>query len=224
MNEANAIDLISDEEDNYEVPVNQPPPVKEDEDEPSDDEEEYDDTCIRILMLGDPIPKPSVRRTSRGCGFYNPAAKDMKAFRAAAEEQISNEDKQPDFLFTGFPVFPAGVGVVARIWFCKRPPNTFFINGDRTRPKHNALFSPCIVKPDTDNCVKFVLDALSKLVWEDDNQVHHIVATKIYDNEPPFEGRTIVELRPDNTRRCETLDAPYWAWVSYLTWVSLLVI
>ena len=201
--------------------------ISEDEDE-STDEDENDDTVIRILKLGDPIPKPSVRVIVKPTGTnmskpgnntfkrwnYNPASKAMSDFKALAREQICDEEKQPGFDFEGFPVWGPGTGVSVTVWFCKRPPNNFFINNDRTRPKHNALLTPCTVKPDTDNCLKFILDSLSKLVWADDNQVDCICAKKLYDNCPPYEGRTIVELRPLLGARTEGEDTPFWATIN----------
>ena len=50
------------------------------------------------------------------------------------------------------------------------------------------------MKPDTDNCIKFVLDALNGVAWHDDYQVVQINATKCYDSLPPYGGRTYIEF------------------------------
>ncbi|MED4401332.1 RusA family crossover junction endodeoxyribonuclease [Metabacillus fastidiosus] len=42
-------------------------------------------------------------------------------------------------------------------------------------------------KPDTDNLVKGVFDALNKLVWQDDNQVAKVTAVKSYGEVPGME-------------------------------------
>ena len=39
-------------------------------------------------------------------------------------------------------------------------------------------------KPDIDNCIKLVLDALNKLAWDDDTQVVGVVARKYYADVP----------------------------------------
>lgn len=40
------------------------------------------------------------------------------------------------------------------------------------------------VKPDLDNCVKGVYDALNKIAWEDDNLVIATMARKLYSDNP----------------------------------------
>ena len=50
------------------------------------------------------------------------------------------------------------------------------------------------MKPDLDNCVKFLLDTLSQVAWKDDQQVVHLVAYKCIDTVAPCEGRTIAEV------------------------------
>ncbi|MED4453083.1 RusA family crossover junction endodeoxyribonuclease [Metabacillus fastidiosus] len=42
-------------------------------------------------------------------------------------------------------------------------------------------------KPDTDNLVKGVFDALNKLVWQDDNQVAKVTAVESYGEVPGME-------------------------------------
>ena len=45
----------------------------------------------------------------------------------------------------------------------------------------------CLKKPDIDNYVKLVCDALNGIAWEDDNVIANIVAVKIYDEQPRTE-------------------------------------
>lgn len=45
----------------------------------------------------------------------------------------------------------------------------------------------CLKKPDIDNYVKLVCDALNGIAWEDDNVVASLYAVKLYDNEPRTE-------------------------------------
>ena len=101
---------------------------------------------------------------------------------------------------TGYPLIPSGA---VHVWvtFFKKPPQTCFTNGDRNRPKGHLLKASqsqkeytTAMKPDTDNCLKFVLDALKGVGWQDDYQVCKIEATKCFDSLPPFEGRTLVQF------------------------------
>lgn len=176
-----------------------------------------DDTfpTFRVCIIGDPIPKPSSRHQVKVQPFRshekpkikrwtrNPAEREMLNFRELSRQQLKTQS-------TVFPVVNAASKVFVNAWFCKRPPNTYFISDDRTRPKGALLdphpFTP-IMKPDTDNCVKFILDSLSKVAWMDDNQVAMITACKCLDYNPPFEGRTIIEFGVLD----HVLDVPEWA-------------
>ena len=50
----------------------------------------------------------------------------------------------------------------------------------------NGNIRPCI-KPDIDNCLKAVLDALNKIAFKDDTQVIELYAAKNYDEQPRVE-------------------------------------
>jgi len=43
------------------------------------------------------------------------------------------------------------------------------------------------VKPDIDNCIKGVFDALNKIAWNDDNQVARVISSKWYSDNPRIE-------------------------------------
>lgn len=45
----------------------------------------------------------------------------------------------------------------------------------------------CLKKPDIDNYVKLVCDALNGIAWEDDNVIANMVAVKMYDEQPRTE-------------------------------------
>ncbi|MBR1418687.1 MAG: RusA family crossover junction endodeoxyribonuclease [Synergistaceae bacterium] len=47
----------------------------------------------------------------------------------------------------------------------------------------NGVIKP-IIKPDTDNILKIIKDALNGVMWKDDAQVVHDDITKVYDAEP----------------------------------------
>ncbi|GGH46023.1 hypothetical protein GCM10008014_08420 [Paenibacillus silvae] len=46
-----------------------------------------------------------------------------------------------------------------------------------------------VVKPDIDNCVKGIFDALNKIAWNDDNQVVSLLTQKFYSDKPRIEIR-----------------------------------
>jgi Holliday junction resolvase RusA-like endonuclease len=50
----------------------------------------------------------------------------------------------------------------------------------------NGEIRPC-KKPDTDNCIKSILDGLNGVAYSDDKQVVEIHAAKYYDNSPRVE-------------------------------------
>lgn len=58
------------------------------------------------------------------------------------------------------------------------------------RKKAEAVGKPCSVKPDIDNVVKLVLDAINGIVFVDDKQVVSLVASKIYSET----ARTTVQI------------------------------
>ena len=180
----------------------------------SDEEEEESQNLApkqqyQLVVRGQPIPKPSPRARFKFKGFsrtgkpliqtwiHNPVTTEMKTFALGAREQLGEQQ------VLSFPVFPSGP-VSLKVWFCCSPPLNYFVNKDRGRPKGNFLDSvlgrtnpvPVSVKPDDDNLLKFVLDALTAVMWKDDNQVAAIAAYKCYDTQEPYTGRTIVEVEP----------------------------
>lgn len=49
---------------------------------------------------------------------------------------------------------------------------------------------PCVTRPDIDNILKSVLDGLNTVAFKDDNQIHIIVAKKLYSPNP----RSVIQL------------------------------
>lgn len=73
-----------------------------------------------------------------------------------------------------------GIAVTLRFW-CPIPARL----SKRKRESLNGQL--CLKKPDIDNYVKLVLDALNGIAWEDDNAVASIAASKGYSFEPRTE-------------------------------------
>ena len=160
-----------------------------------------------VVWLGNPIAKPSPRFRGRFMGFgpggqpnvhawaHNPVADDLWSHKMQAMTQLQHQS------ISHFPLYPSEP-VSIKVWFCRKPPLTCFVNKDRTRPKGDLLKAQLgltkpvaiTIKPDDDNMLKFVLDAMKSVAWTDDSQVAKILAYKCYDSTPPFEGRTLIEL------------------------------
>ena len=175
----------------------------------SDEEEDEAPKKFTLIVRGQPKPKPSPRFNWKFNGFTNRGkpkvqvwtrnelSVEMKVFREEARLQFEEQMKEQSPL----PVYPKSASLEVKLWFCRRPPDNLFINKDRTRPKgHLLLSSQTLVPialsicPDTDNMVKFALDALKSVAWHDDNQVGVLIAYKCYDCIAPYEGQTIVTV------------------------------
>ena len=128
---------------------------------------------VQFIMQGDPVPKGRPR--FRICGghvmtFTPPKTKDFEkslAMAYAAENHIMFDKELPldVYIEFGMPI-PKG-----------------------TSKKHAAMMAggqeKHIKRPDIDNLVKSVLDALNGVAWEDDSQIISISAHKHY-AETPF--------------------------------------
>lgn len=176
---------------------------------------------IRLVIMGPPTPKPSVRINSKFCGLSkmgkpimkkwgnNPAGLKLLKFQQAVDEQISQQTNHKSPIYSNEPI-------KVTVWFCRKPPIMHFINKDRSRPKPGLLAaSSCgggmlhtTLKPDIDNYLKFILDGMSKRVWKDDRQVVEIVAHKCLDCRPPFNGKTVIEV----STILSITSAPNWAY------------
>lgn len=111
-----------------------------------------------IRVFGNPVAQPRPRATARG-GFarvYNPSTADewKDAIRLAAIEHGETFDG------------PVSLAI------------TFYM----PKPKRHKAGSQHMTKPDLDNLVKAVMDALTKAGWwKDDCQVVSLVASKHYE-------------------------------------------
>ena len=134
---------------------------------------------IKFKYMGEPVGKGRPRVTARGGKFahaYTP--KKTKDFEDAIrfEFNVSNCEKMP--------VYDKGVPLQAEMTFAFSVPKSY-------TKKHRAA---CLngeamhtMKPDTDNIVKAVLDALAGAAFADDSQVVKVTAEKIYAEEPYVE-------------------------------------
>lgn len=126
--------------------------------------------AVTITVPGVPVAQPRQRMARIG-GFlrnYTPASDPVNAFKAAVRIAWSEATDQPPL------AGPVRLSVA------------FVLPRTQSRPAKvpKALWSPCRVvnpcKPDLDNLIKSVKDALNRLAWNDDGQVWYVAASKQY--------------------------------------------
>ena len=96
------------------------------------------------------------------------------------------------------PIFGSNQPVVVNIKFFMRRPNTHFKGKDRLNALRAGLPLAHVAVPDLDNMVKFVLDGMNGLVYQDDKQVVKLVAWKLFDSKGSCIGRTLIEVTKFN--------------------------
>ena len=92
------------------------------------------------------------------------------------------------------PIFGSNQPVVVNIKFFMRRPNTHFKGKDRQKALRPGMPLAHVAVPDLKNVVKFVLDGMNELVYQDDKQVAKLVACKLFDSEDDCNGRTVVKV------------------------------
>ena len=132
-------------------------------------------TKITFTVLGQPIPQPRARVTTRGkfAHAYTPKKHPITAYREAIREAAIAAGAKPH-------------GELVELWiyaYYVRPPSHSTKKGlKKTAPK-----TP---RADTDNLAKGIMDALTGAAWNDDQQVHRLHSTKEFG---PIAG-TLVEI------------------------------
>ena len=111
-----------------------------------------------------PHPQQRARRSKNG-GMFDP--KPNKIYAAAIRQafRLANPDHVP---------FSGAVGMSIGLRFAI----------PKTKAKERSAGDRHTQKPDLDNCVKAIKDALKGLAWVDDCQICLINAFKIWDDRP----------------------------------------
>ena len=161
----------------------------------------------RFVFEGAPIPwkrpKPRThlcKNNSNGRKYWTNMVDENKeekeSVRAAAFEQLKQQG-----LFTGYaPLVPPSMWVTLECEFYRPLPQDWFICNQRSNGLKAGIDTsvniPDNLKPDLDNLVKFIKDALQGVIYDDDKQVVCTFAYKMMDLRAPYTGRTVISWRP----------------------------
>lgn len=118
---------------------------------------------VELVIPGVPIAQPRAKAThfAGHTRMYTPDAK-VRPFKEAIRILFAESHGGP----------PASGCVILHVTaIMPRPKNKVW----KTKPMPRE---PHTVKPDLDNIIKAVKDALTKLAWRDDAQVHYVTAMK----------------------------------------------
>lgn len=131
---------------------------------------------VTFEVLGDPVPQPRPRVTTRG-GFgraYTPTSHPINVYREAIALAARAAGATPT----------------------DRAPLTLIVDLVFARPKSHYRKgvvrddAPNLPRPDCSNCVKGIEDALNGVAWLDDTQVGKVIIEKSWGTE----GRTTVRI------------------------------
>ena len=132
---------------------------------------EYTGSTISFVVEGKPRPKPRAGSSPSG-RRYNPSAAAEKDFAAAITTALQHES---------FSKFKAGSLLSAEMEFLF-PPNS--------NPSPRSICNTA----DVDNLIKFVLDALNDILYDDDRQFIEVRGRKGYDTQHGTLGRITVTI------------------------------
>lgn len=145
-----------------------------------------EDKMITIELFGDPIPqkRPRFSRAQNFVRCYDAQQKIKQGFQWQIKSQFREE--------------PLTIPLAVDLVFFMPIPTS--LSGIKKRQMANGVI-PHMVKPDLDNLVKFTLDCLNLIAYEDDKQISELRAKKIYSNKPG----TLIRLFPVANEQKETL-------------------
>jgi Holliday junction resolvase RusA-like endonuclease len=135
---------------------------------------------IQFTVYGEPVAQGRPRFSTQG-GFtkaYDPAkSKDFKKY-----VKLVASEHRPDHLLDGPLKMEVKIYKSTLKSFSKK----------KTQQAEDGIIRPT-TKPDVDNYVKGVKDALNSVIWKDDSQVVDLVISKWYSEQPRVEV-TIIPL------------------------------
>jgi len=123
---------------------------------------------LSLIIVGKPISQKRHRHTKKGF-TYDPSKPEKKEF-------ISKIEKKPKKPFKGY--------IHLQVYFYIPYPKKYYRTGKYSDQLKDGVPYYCIARPDVDNYLKFVMDCLNGIMYEDDSQVVNVEATKMYSTEP----------------------------------------
>ena len=147
------------------------------------------DKTVVLTVFGRPLPKERARAVSNSTGVwvYSPSTTKERAFAQQVKAIMGGLLQQQA---TYFQASFLQVGLL----FCFRRPLTHFQGQDRVSGRLIDDIAPYPTHSDVDNCVKFVLDALNGVLYQDDRRVVRLVVEKVWDPVPSSPGSTTVSI------------------------------
>lgn len=129
---------------------------------------------IKIFLNGHPVAQKRHRHcaTRDGIRTFNPNYEQKREYQQRLKTVIATEGpetplKSPIAITLGFYI------PMPKSWSKKR--------------KEQAFGKPCSSRPDIDNYIKFILDIMNGIVFQDDAQVWFLEAAKTYSDNPCVE-------------------------------------
>ena len=111
----------------------------------------------------------------------------------------------------GFSMIPRKTPVSVKAWFFTRRPDSDFTSRVRARGlTEKAKTDECTmvaVKPDTDNMCKFLLDAMTGAIYQDDSQVVELHVLKMRDSEGLCLGKMAIEVTVIHQAKAESMPS-----------------
>lgn len=133
---------------------------------------------VRLIVMGKPVAQGRPRFAKRGnfVTAYDP--KKSKDYKALIQRELQPLLWNP----SGFQPFTKACSLTLYVY--REIPKSFS-KKKRAAAEYGDIRPT--TKPDTDNYVKGVLDALNFLIFKDDSQVVDVVAQKFYSVHPRIE-------------------------------------
>ncbi|MGF7436288.1 RusA family crossover junction endodeoxyribonuclease [Lentilactobacillus senioris] len=133
-------------------------------------------TSVFLTIYGEPVSAGRPRFTRQGHAYDPAKSRSYKRmFRLEAGKQFAELHQKPFSVDQPIEIYIA----------IYRPIQKSVSKAERTRRLLGEHMP--VVKPDTDNYVKIVLDSLNGLIWDDDRAICHIDAWKYYSDDPRVE-------------------------------------
>lgn len=132
---------------------------------------------IQFVVSGQPVGKGRPRFSKRGNYVHTYTPDKTKSYEGEVLMSYINVAGADKGFAAGIPV-----GMTVRLYY-KIPKG---VSKAKRQKMLNGEIRP-LVKPDVDNVIKCLCDALNGIAWADDNQVANVWASKFYSDNPRAE-------------------------------------